>query len=162
MNSLPSPTRAKVSFSSAMRLVSIAFTALASRKSVHIGNGTTAPESEAQVRTRSCAVAAHSDPMTLDKILRFFLRWSVLLILAAILGAIGGFGSHVLHHLATFGLLDRGLKIRPMVLPDIFQDQDAPVKQYEQAGLNARHIVAKALEARFGEEYRNYRKGTWF
>jgi 1-deoxy-D-xylulose-5-phosphate synthase len=62
-------------------------------------------------------------------------------------GSIGGFGSHVLHHLASMGMLDKGLKIRPMVLPDIFQDQDAPAKQYDQAELNARHIVAKALEA---------------
>ena len=44
-------------------------------------------------------------------------------------------------------MMDNGLKIRPMCLPDIFQDQDNQVKQYDQAGLNARHIVAKALEA---------------
>jgi 1-deoxy-D-xylulose-5-phosphate synthase len=62
-------------------------------------------------------------------------------------GSIGGFGSHVLHHLATMGLLDKGLKIRPMVLPDVFQDQDTPIRQYDQAGLNARHIVAQVLEA---------------
>jgi 1-deoxy-D-xylulose-5-phosphate synthase len=62
-------------------------------------------------------------------------------------GSIGGFGSHVLHHLANVGAMDRGLKIRVMTLPDIFQDQDAPVKQYDQAGLNARHIVARTLEA---------------
>ena len=62
-------------------------------------------------------------------------------------GAAGGFGSHVLHHLANEGMLDRGLKIRAMTLPDVFQDHDTPYKQYEQAGLNARHIVAKAMEA---------------
>ena len=62
-------------------------------------------------------------------------------------GSVGGFGSHVLSYLANQGAMDRGLKIRSMTLPDIFQDQDAPYKQYEQAGLNARHIVAKALEA---------------
>lgn len=62
-------------------------------------------------------------------------------------GSVGGFGSHVLHHLANIGALDRGLKIRAMTLPDIFQDHDTPYKQYEQAGLNAHHIVAKALEA---------------
>ena len=62
-------------------------------------------------------------------------------------GSVGGFGSHVLSYLANQGAMDRGLKIRYMTLPDIFQDQDAPYKQYEQAGLNARHIVAKALEA---------------
>jgi 1-deoxy-D-xylulose-5-phosphate synthase len=62
-------------------------------------------------------------------------------------GSIGGFGSYVLHHLASAGMLDRGLKIRPMVLPDRFQDHDAPVKQYDQAELNARHIVANVLSA---------------
>ena len=62
-------------------------------------------------------------------------------------GSIGGFGSHVLQHLANLGLLDHGLKIRAMTLPDVFQDQDSPVKQYDTAGLNAKHIVAKALEA---------------
>ena len=67
-------------------------------------------------------------------------------------GAIGGFGGHVLHHLAAQGALDRGLKIRTMTLPDVFQDQDAPAKQYDQAGLNARHIVSRALEALGQEE----------
>ncbi len=62
-------------------------------------------------------------------------------------GAIGGFGSHVLYHLAMNGLLDHGLKIRTMVLPDVFLDHDAPQAQYERAGLNARHIVAAALSA---------------
>src|SRR5438045_5240813 len=62
-------------------------------------------------------------------------------------GAIGGFGSHVLHHLAMAGMLDHGLKIRTMVLPDVFLDHDAPQAQYDQAGLNARHIVATALSA---------------
>jgi 1-deoxy-D-xylulose-5-phosphate synthase len=62
-------------------------------------------------------------------------------------GAIGGFGSHVLHHLASHGLLDHGLKIRTMILPDLFLDHDGPQAQYERAGLNARHIVATALSA---------------
>ncbi len=62
-------------------------------------------------------------------------------------GAIGGFGSHVLHHLAMRGLLDHGLKIRTMVLPDVFLDHDSPQAQYDQAGLNARHIAAMALSA---------------
>jgi len=62
-------------------------------------------------------------------------------------GAIGGFGSHVLHHLAMSGLLDHGLKIRSMVLPDVFLDHDSPQAQYDQAQLNARHIVAMALSA---------------
>jgi 1-deoxy-D-xylulose-5-phosphate synthase len=62
-------------------------------------------------------------------------------------GAIGGFGSQVLHHLAMNGLLDQGLKIRTMVLPDLFLDHDSPQAQYEKAGLNARHIVAMAFAA---------------
>jgi 1-deoxy-D-xylulose-5-phosphate synthase len=62
-------------------------------------------------------------------------------------GAIGGFGSHVLHHLAMSGLLDHGLKIRTMVLPDVFLEHDSPIAQYDQAGLNAGHIVAMALSA---------------
>jgi 1-deoxy-D-xylulose-5-phosphate synthase len=62
-------------------------------------------------------------------------------------GAVGGFASHVLQHLATKGLLDHGLKIRPMVLPDRFIDHDTPQKQYEQAGLTARHIAQTALQA---------------
>jgi 1-deoxy-D-xylulose-5-phosphate synthase len=62
-------------------------------------------------------------------------------------GAIGGFSSHVLHHLAGAGLLEHGLKVRPMVLPDRFIDHDAPYQQYDQAGLNARHITQTALRA---------------
>ena len=62
-------------------------------------------------------------------------------------GAIGGFGSHVLHHLANAGMLEQGLKVRPMVLPDRFIDHDSPQAQYEQAGLAARHITQTALAA---------------
>jgi 1-deoxy-D-xylulose-5-phosphate synthase len=62
-------------------------------------------------------------------------------------GSILGFGGLVMHHLSTRGLLDGGLKIRPMCLPDRFIDHDAPRKQYDNAGLNAPHIVATALAA---------------
>jgi 1-deoxy-D-xylulose-5-phosphate synthase len=62
-------------------------------------------------------------------------------------GAVGGFASHVLQHLSLKGLLDHGLKIRPLVLPDRFIDHDSPVKQYEQAGLTAKPITAAALQA---------------
>ncbi|HEY7580150.1 MAG TPA: transketolase C-terminal domain-containing protein, partial [Acetobacteraceae bacterium] len=62
-------------------------------------------------------------------------------------GAIGGFGSAVLHHLAWKGLLDHGLKVRPMVLPDIFIDHDSQAKQLAIAKLSARDIVATALAA---------------
>ena len=62
-------------------------------------------------------------------------------------GSVLGFGSLVLHHLALRGLLDAGMKIRPMCLPDRLIDHDSPKKQYDEAGLNAPQIVATALAA---------------
>lgn len=62
-------------------------------------------------------------------------------------GSVGGFGSFVLQHLAQSGLLDRGLKVRPLVLPDVFIDHDKPEKMYDRAGLNAAGIVASVLAA---------------
>ena len=62
-------------------------------------------------------------------------------------GAIGGFGGYVLEYLAKSGQIDAGLKVRPMHLPDIFQDHDKPYNQYETAGLNAHHIVDTAMAA---------------
>jgi 1-deoxy-D-xylulose-5-phosphate synthase len=62
-------------------------------------------------------------------------------------GAIGGFGSHVLQFLAESGLLDRGLKVRSLVLPDVFIDHGKPDQMYEQAGLNASGIVTTVLGA---------------
>jgi 1-deoxy-D-xylulose-5-phosphate synthase len=68
-------------------------------------------------------------------------------------GAIGGFASQVLQLLAVEGLLDRGLKVRPMLLPDRFIDQDRPERMYDEAGLNAPQIVATVLAA-LGREQR--------
>lgn len=62
-------------------------------------------------------------------------------------GAVGGLGAHVLTHASDTGLTDNGLRIRTMRLPDVFQDQDDPAKQYDEAGLNAPHIVEKVLSA---------------
>jgi 1-deoxy-D-xylulose-5-phosphate synthase len=62
-------------------------------------------------------------------------------------GSVGGFGSYVLQHLAESGALDKGLKIRAMVLPDVYQDHDKPERMYADAGLDAKGIVAKVLEA---------------
>lgn len=56
-------------------------------------------------------------------------------------GSRGGFGAFVLEFLSGAGLLDGSLKVRTMTLPDIFQDHDTPEKQYNEAGLNARHIA---------------------
>ena len=62
-------------------------------------------------------------------------------------GSVGGFGSHVLDFLARSGALDRGLKVRPMALPDIFIDHDKPERMYDIAHLNAPQIVETALMA---------------
>jgi len=62
-------------------------------------------------------------------------------------GAIGGLGAHVLTFASDEGLTDTGLKVRTMRLPDTFQDQNDPVKQYDEAGLNAPHIVDTVLKA---------------
>ena len=62
-------------------------------------------------------------------------------------GSIGGLGAHVLTLASDEGLLDAGLKIRTMRLPDIFQDHDDPMKQYDEAGLNAPQIVDTVLKA---------------
>jgi 1-deoxy-D-xylulose-5-phosphate synthase len=91
------------------------------------------------------ADARFAKPLDIDLINRLVREHEVVITIEE--GAIGGFGSHVLHHLAANGLLDHGLKIRTMVLPDVFLDHDSPQAQYDKAGLNARHIVVMALSA---------------
>lgn len=61
-------------------------------------------------------------------------------------GAVGGFGSHVMQLLSDEGVLDTGLKVRSMVLPDVFLDQANPMDMYAQAGLNAEQIETKVLD----------------
>ncbi|MBJ7254908.1 MAG: 1-deoxy-D-xylulose-5-phosphate synthase [Sphingomonadaceae bacterium] len=61
--------------------------------------------------------------------------------------AVGGLGAHVLTLASDAGLMDTGLKIRTMRLPDMFQEHDSPQKQYDQAGLNAPQIVETVLKA---------------
>jgi 1-deoxy-D-xylulose-5-phosphate synthase len=62
-------------------------------------------------------------------------------------GSQGGFGAAVMHHLAWKGLLDGGLKFRPMTLPDRFLDHDSPARQIVEAALTARDIAATVLAA---------------
>ena len=66
-------------------------------------------------------------------------------------GTVGGFASHVLQFLAMNGLLDRGLKVRPLVLPDEYIDQASPAKMYAHAGLDAAGIVRTVFSA-LGEQ----------
>ena len=64
-------------------------------------------------------------------------------------GSVGGFGSHVLHLLARTGLLDGGLKVRTLTLPDVFQEHDKPDAMYAKAGLDAAGIV-RTVETALG------------
>jgi 1-deoxy-D-xylulose-5-phosphate synthase len=91
------------------------------------------------------ADARFAKPLDTDLVRRLAREHEVLITVEE--GSVGGFGSHVMQYLAWEGLLDSGLKIRPMVLPDRFQDHDAPDKMYAEAGLDAKAIVAAALNA---------------
>ena len=91
------------------------------------------------------ADARFAKPLDVDMLLRLAREHEVLLTIEE--GSIGGFGSFVLQTLAEHGVLDRGLKVRSLVLPDIFIDQDSPNAMYAKAGLDAKGIVAKAFEA---------------
>ncbi len=91
------------------------------------------------------ADARFMKPLDEDLIRRLATNHEVLITVEE--GSVGGFGSHVLQFLALEGLLDRGLKVRPMVLPDVFIDHDKPAVMYERAGLAADGIVQQALSA---------------
>ena len=91
------------------------------------------------------ADARFAKPLDTELLLRLAREHEVLVTIEE--GAIGGFGAHVLQTLAEQGLLDRGLKVRTMVLPDVFIDQDSPAAMYATAGLDAKGIVTKVFEA---------------
>jgi 1-deoxy-D-xylulose-5-phosphate synthase len=89
------------------------------------------------------ADARFAKPIDVDLVRRLARKHDVLITIEE--GSTGGFGAMVLHQLAADGLLDRGLKVRTMVLPDAFLDQDKPEKMYEKAGLDAQGIVSTVL-----------------
>ncbi|MGC8534459.1 MAG: 1-deoxy-D-xylulose-5-phosphate synthase [Rhizomicrobium sp.] len=91
------------------------------------------------------ADARFAKPLDTDLIRRLAREHEVLITIEE--GSIGGFAAQVMQFLALDGLLDRGLKIRPMTLPDRYIDQDTPEKMYAAAGLDAKAIVAMALGA---------------
>jgi 1-deoxy-D-xylulose-5-phosphate synthase len=68
-------------------------------------------------------------------------------------GSVGGFGSHVMQFVSDNGLLDGGLRMRTMVLPDVFLDHDSPNAMYARAGLDAKGIVAKVFET-LGKDFK--------
>jgi 1-deoxy-D-xylulose-5-phosphate synthase len=96
-------------------------------------------------RSTTVADARFAKPLDHDLIKRLAREHEVLITVEE--GAVGGFGAHVMQFLAWEGLLDQGLKFRPMVLPDRFIDQDSPERMYEAAGLDAKSIVAVSLNA---------------
>ncbi|ALL13938.1 1-deoxy-D-xylulose-5-phosphate synthase [Caulobacter henricii] len=89
--------------------------------------------------------ARFAKPLDLDLLLRLAREHEAIITVEE--GAMGGFGAFVLQALAQHGALDRGLKIRTLVLPDVFQDQDKPDLMYAQAGLDAEGILHGALSA---------------
>jgi len=91
------------------------------------------------------ADARFAKPLDVDLVLRLAREHEVLITIEE--GAIGGFGSFVMQALAEHGALDSGVKIRSMVLPDIFIDQDSPAAMYAKAGLDSAGIVAKVFDA---------------
>ncbi|MBM3527083.1 MAG: 1-deoxy-D-xylulose-5-phosphate synthase [Alphaproteobacteria bacterium] len=91
------------------------------------------------------ADARFAKPLDTNLLLRLANEHEVLITIEE--GSIGGFGAQVFQALAEHGALDRGLKIRAMILPDTFIDQDSPAVMYAKAGLDAKGIVKKAFEA---------------
>jgi 1-deoxy-D-xylulose-5-phosphate synthase len=91
------------------------------------------------------ADARFAKPLDVELILRLAREHEALITVEE--GAMGGFGGFVLQALAEHGALDRGLKVRTLCLPDIFQDQDKPDVMYAEAGLDADGIVRGALSA---------------
>jgi 1-deoxy-D-xylulose-5-phosphate synthase len=91
-------------------------------------------------------------PLDVDLVLQLARDHEILITIEE--GSIGGFGSHVMQTLTDNGALDNGLvKVRTMVLPDVFLDHDTPAAMYGRAGLDAKGIVAKVFEA-LGKDFK--------
>lgn len=91
------------------------------------------------------ADARFAKPLDTDLIERLAKEHELLITIEE--GSTGGFGAMVLHHLASVGGLDNGLKIRTMTMPDLYMDQMSPARMIENAGLDKAGIVATALSA---------------
>jgi len=100
---------------------------------------------EAKGISTTVADARFAKPLDKKLIMDLSFNHEVLLTIEE--GSIGGFGSHVLQMLSERGILDKGLKIRSMILPDQFIDQDTPENMYKTAGLDAQAIEQKILDA---------------
>jgi 1-deoxy-D-xylulose-5-phosphate synthase len=104
-----------------------------------------ADQLEARGLSTTVADLRFAKPLDSDLIRRLMATHEVIVTVEE--GSVGGLGAHVLTLASDEGLLDYGLKIRTMRLPDVFQDHDTPDKQYDEAGLNAAQIVETALKA---------------
>ena len=91
------------------------------------------------------ANARFAKPLDTDLITRLVSDHEVLITIEE--GAVGGFSAHVMQFLAASGLLDKGLKVRPMLLPDRFISHGTPSVMYQDAGLVSSNIVGNALLA---------------
>jgi 1-deoxy-D-xylulose-5-phosphate synthase len=107
--------------------------------------GKAAEELAARGLSTTVADARFAKPLDEDLIRRLAREHEVMITIEE--GSVGGFGSHVMQLMALEGLLESGLKFRPMTLPDVFLDHDSPEVQYDRAGLTARHIVSMSLKA---------------
>ena len=103
-----------------------------------------AEELDARGLSTTVADARFAKPLDEDLIMRLAREHELLITIEE--GAIGGFGSYVMQLLAERGALDRGLKVRSMVLPDVFIDHDKPEQMYAAAGLDSAAIIAKVFE----------------
>jgi 1-deoxy-D-xylulose-5-phosphate synthase len=110
-----------------------------------------ADELAAQGLSTTIADARFMKPLDVGMILKLARDHEILLTIEE--GAIGGFGSHVMQVLADHGMLDGGLRMRAMVLPDVFFDHDTPNAMYARAGLDAKGIVAKVFET-LGKDFK--------
>jgi len=110
-----------------------------------------ADELAAQGLSTTIADARFMKPLDVDLVLKLAREHEILLTIEE--GAIGGFGSHVMQTLAEHGMLDGGLRMRAMVLPDEFLDHDSPNAMYARAGLDAKGIVAKVFET-LGKDFK--------
>jgi 1-deoxy-D-xylulose-5-phosphate synthase len=104
-----------------------------------------AEDLEAAGLSTTVADARFAKPLDEDMIRRLAREHEVLITIEE--GSIGGFASHVLQFLAREGLIDGGLKVRPMVLPDVWMDQAKPEAMYAKAGLDRAGIVRTVFEA---------------
>jgi len=100
---------------------------------------------EAKGISTTVADARFAKPLDQKLIMDLCLNHEILITIEE--GSIGGFSSHVFQMLSERGIFDKGLKIRSMILPDQFIDQDTPENMYKTAGLDAQAIEQKAIDA---------------